>query len=82
MIIPGTKKNESEFVRCNRRRAESVQRRRLGHVCGSWDGSNHLSTIDRFASPFDSVTVTHVWDLSGVRSEVAGCSNVDPHLRW
>ena len=49
-----------------------------GYVCGGgiYTGSwNYLSTIDRFAFPFDSGTATHVGDLSVARGWPAVCAS-------
>ena len=61
-----------------------------GYVCGGYDGTNNLSTIDRFAFPFNSGTATHVGDLnapqsggitascpSSIRGYVCGGWNID-----
>ena len=42
-----------------------------GYVCGGWDGSSYLSTIDRFQFPFNSGTANHVGNLSEGRAHLS-----------
>ena len=49
-----------------------------GYVCGGYDGSTSLSTIDRFAFPFNSGTATQVGSLSGSRYYASANDNTWP----
>ena len=46
-----------------------------GYICGGFDGSNFISTIDRITFPFDSGTASHIGNLSQTKYATAACNS-------
>ena len=48
-----------------------------GYICGGYDGTNKIATIDRILFPFDSGTASNVGNLTGTRYYTSACDGTD-----